>query len=154
MADGAAQWWLLQISAFLQHLVSRVSTVWASQWIIFNGWQASHSYNGLFQYSYHIKIGNVQIGNVQIGNVQIGNVQIGNVQIGNNKIRNVEIGRMEWPFSATVETTSLHTAIKWEARLVTTVGRFWKWSKWCSYLNLPHPNGAKSSAKGLVRTPL
>ena len=58
--------------------------------------------------------------------MKIGNVQIGNVQIGNDKIRNVEIGRMEWPFSATVETASLHTAIKWEARLVTAVGRFRK----------------------------
>ena len=40
--------------------------------------------------------------NFQIGNIQIGNDKIGNDKIGNKKIRNAVIGRMEWPFSATV----------------------------------------------------
>ena len=77
-------------SAFLQHLVSRVSTVWASQWNflkIFSGWQASHSYIELFQW--HIK------------------------QIGNDKLVNVVIGRMEWPFLATVHTS------RWRFRACT-----------------------------------
>ena len=39
---------------------------------------------------------------LSVVNVQIGNIQIGNDKIGNEKIRNAEIGRMEWPFSATV----------------------------------------------------
>ena len=39
---------------------------------------------------------------LNVANVQIGNIQIGNDKIGNEKIRNAEIGRMEWPFSATV----------------------------------------------------
>ena len=44
----------------------------------------------------------LSVANVQIGNIQIGNIQIGNNKIGNDKIRNAVIGRMEWPFSATV----------------------------------------------------
>ena len=43
--------------------------------------------------AYHIKIGNVQI---EIGNVMTGNA---------------EIGRMEWPFSATVTKAILHATI-------------------------------------------
>ena len=39
---------------------------------------------------------------LSVANVQIGNIQIGNDKIGNDKIRNAVIGRMEWPFSATV----------------------------------------------------
>ena len=44
----------------------------------------------------------LSVANVQIGNIQIGNIQIGNDKIENDKIRNAVIGRMEWPFSATV----------------------------------------------------
>ena len=60
-----------------------------------------------------VQIGNVQIGNVYIGNVQIGNVQIGNVCIGNVKIVNTEIGRMEWPFSATVASSYLSSSVEY-----------------------------------------
>ena len=49
--------------------------------------------------------GNAQIGNVQIGNSQIKNVQIGNTQIG-SCMGNAEIGRMEWPFLATINNLS------------------------------------------------
>ena len=49
----------------------------------------------------------LNVANVQIGNIQIGNDKIGNDRIGNDKIRNAVIGRMEWPFSATVYLCSL-----------------------------------------------
>ena len=49
--------------------------------------------------------------------VQIGNIQIGNDKIGNDKIRNAVIGRMEWPFSATV----IKRQISPSADLVNTV---------------------------------
>ena len=72
--------------------ISRVSTVWASPsnfLIIFNG-KLRTLITGCFNnLTYHIKIGYVQI--------------------GNDKIVNVVIGRMEWPFSATVWLC--HTAV-------------------------------------------
>ena len=34
--------------------------------------------------------------------LSVANVQIGNDKIANDKIRDAVIGRMEWPFSATV----------------------------------------------------
>ena len=44
---------------------------------------------------------------LSVANVQIGSIQIGNDKIGDDKIRNAEIGRMEWPFLATVDGCSV-----------------------------------------------
>ena len=58
---------------------------------------------------------------LSVANVQIGNIQIGNDKIGNDRIRNAVIGRMEWPFLATVLV--YYTANFWKTQFTGSMSK-------------------------------